>query len=119
MEPTTIVFTVHGPISRTDLPGLCERVCRLLHGSDAEVVVCEVGELVAADAVAIDALARLELAAKRLGRYVLLRGVSPELRRLLAFCGIDGLRIEPRRQAEEREEIRRVQEERQLGDPAV
>ncbi|SRR5712691_1421847 len=119
MEPTTIVFTVRGPLSRADLPGLCKRACRLLHGSDAELVVCEVGELVAADAVAIDALARLELAAKRLGRHVQLRGVSSELRQLLAFCGMDGLRIEPRRQTEQREQIRRVEEERELGHPAV
>jgi ABC-type transporter Mla MlaB component len=119
MEPNSTVFTVRGPISRTDLPGLCGRACRLLHGSDAKVVVCEVGEHVAADAVAIDALARLELAAKRLGRHVVLRNVSPELRELLAFCGIDGLRIESGRQAEQREEACRIEEERQLGDPAV
>jgi ABC-type transporter Mla MlaB component len=117
MEP---VLAVHGPLTRDDLPGLRDRACRLLEESDAEVVVCVVGPEIAADAVAVDALARLELAARRLGRHIRLVGVSPGLRELLEFVGLDArLRIEPGGQAEQREEVRRVEEERHLGDTAV
>jgi hypothetical protein len=49
-----------------------------------------------ADAATIDALARLELNAQRLGRRIELRNASRELRRLIAFCGLDEvLRVEP------------------------
>jgi ABC-type transporter Mla MlaB component len=119
------VFTVYGPLARDDLPGLCDRACSLL-AVGAGDFVCEVGRDVAADAVAVDALARLELAARRRGCHIRLRGVSSELRRLLELCGLEdvppfrtGLGIEPGREAEEREEARGVEEERQLGDAAV
>jgi anti-anti-sigma regulatory factor len=73
-----------------------------------------------ADLATIDALARLHLAARRAGLELRLRNVSAELRELLAFVGLDDvLRVEPRGQAEEREERRRVEEERQLDDPAL
>jgi ABC-type transporter Mla MlaB component len=41
-----------------------------------------------ADALTVDALARLQLAARRSGRCVTLRGASPELRELVAFMGL-------------------------------
>ena len=45
---------------------------------------------------------------------------EPELRELASFAGLTGvLRLEPRRQAEEREEPLGVEEERQLHDPAA
>ena len=43
----------------------------------------------APDAVTCDALARLQLAAKRLGCQVRLRNASPELRELVAFMGLE------------------------------
>jgi hypothetical protein len=49
----------------------------------------------------IDALARLELAARRQGRTIRLRNASTELRELIAFAGLDEvLPVEPGRQAE-------------------
>jgi len=85
--PQTIAFTVHGPIARADLPGLCERVCALLEGSGSDVALCDVSG-VAPDAVTIDALARLQLAARRHGCQVRLRHASDELLELLAFMGL-------------------------------
>jgi anti-anti-sigma regulatory factor len=41
-----------------------------------------------ADAVVVDALARLRLTAHRLGRHMRLRHVSPELRELIDFAGL-------------------------------
>ena len=80
---------------------------------------CDVRTL-PADGKAVDALCRLELAARRAGLELRLRHVSAELRRLIAFAGLeDVLRVEPERQAEEREERFGVEEERELGDPAA
>jgi ABC-type transporter Mla MlaB component len=85
--PQTIVFAVYGPITRADLPGLCDRVCALLEGSGADVAVCD-ARGVDPDAVTIDALARLQLAARRHGCRVRLRNASPELLDLLDFMGL-------------------------------
>ena len=74
----------------------------------------------APDAVTVDALARLQLAARRAGRRLQLRDASDDLRKLIAFAGLDDvLWVEPRREAEEREERLGVEEEGQLGDPPV
>jgi len=86
--PRTLVFAIRGPIARDDLPGLCDRVCALLHESAPEVAYCDVRD-VPADAVTVDALARLQLAARRTGCHVRLREASPALRDLLGFMGLD------------------------------
>jgi ABC-type transporter Mla MlaB component len=82
-----IAFRIQGPIARADLPGLCDRVCALLSASDAEVADCDVSG-VQADAVTVDALARLQLGARRHSCRVRLRGASEELRALVAFMGL-------------------------------
>ena len=83
----TIAFAVDGPIARADLPGLCKRVCALLETSGADVALCDVSG-VDPDAVTIDALARLQLAAQRHGCEVRLRHASSELLELVAFMGL-------------------------------
>jgi len=94
--PNTVTFAIRGPITRADLPGLCERVCTLLAESGAGAVVCDVGD-VECDAVTVDALARLQLAARRNGCRVQLRGACPELVRLVQFMGLgDVLAERPR-----------------------
>jgi ABC-type transporter Mla MlaB component len=85
--PHTVAFAVRGPIARADLPGLCERVCTLLNQSGADVALCDVAGVVS-DAVTIDALARLQLAARRLGCRVRLLNASDELIELVAFMGL-------------------------------
>jgi ABC-type transporter Mla MlaB component len=85
--PRAIAFTIQGPIARADLPGLCDRVGALLRESRPEVAYCEVSD-VEPDAVCVDALARLQLAARRYACRVRLRGASDELRRLVAFMGL-------------------------------
>jgi ABC-type transporter Mla MlaB component len=84
----TITFAVHGPILRTDLPGLCARICRLLEQAAAEIAYCDVAD-VPADAVTADALARLQVAAHRYSCRVRLRNASTELLELLAFMGLE------------------------------
>jgi ABC-type transporter Mla MlaB component len=88
MEPRTIRFAVTGPIRRDDLPGLCDRVCALLAASEAGVAICDVRG-VEADAVTVDALARLQLGARHHGCRVHLQGASAELLELVAFLGLE------------------------------
>lgn len=86
-EGSELTFAINGPIARADLPGLYRRVCGLLAGSDAAVAFCEV-QRINADAVTVDALARLQLAARRHGCQVRLRGASHDLRELVGFMGL-------------------------------
>jgi hypothetical protein len=85
--PHVIVFPLDGRISRTDLPVLCERMSALLERTGAPVAICDVSRA-EADAVTVDAVARLRLTTLRLGRRPQLRGASSELAGLLAFMGL-------------------------------
>ena len=85
--PSTITFAIRGPIARGDLPALYGRVCLMLTQSQATLAVCDVTG-VAADAVSVDALARLQLAARRHRCRIELRHASAELRELIAFMGL-------------------------------
>src|SRR5688572_15402183 len=92
-------FSIWGPIGREDVPGLCDRVCALLHASGGGFSRCDVAG-VEPDAVTVDALARLQLAARRLDCQVQLENASPALRELIAFMGLtdvlpDGSGLEP------------------------
>ena len=80
-------FSIWGPIARDDLPGLCDRVCSVLTESGGGDIRCDV-DGVAADAVTVDALARLQLAARRRGCRIHLRNASNDLLELVAFMGL-------------------------------
>jgi ABC-type transporter Mla MlaB component len=86
-ESRTVTFAIWGPVRRDDLPGLCARVCALLERSDADVALCDVTGI-APDAVTVDALARLQLGARRQGCTVRLQNATAELRALVAFMGL-------------------------------
>jgi ABC-type transporter Mla MlaB component len=88
LPQTTIAFAIEGPIARDDLPGLCDRVCALLQESRAGLALCDVRG-VGVDAVTVDALCRLQLAARRHGCQVRLRNASRELLELVAFMGLE------------------------------
>jgi len=89
----TVAFAIRGPIAPADLGGLCDRVCTLLHGSSAGTAFCDVAG-VEPDAVTVDALARLQLAARRLGCQVRLRNASGDLRELVALMGLTDVLVE-------------------------
>ena len=58
-------------------------------------IACDADAL-PADATAVDALARLQLGARRQGSEVHLKGLPADLRELLAFCGLaDVVRADP------------------------
>ena len=113
-------LVLSGALTPADAAALCERARLELERSGAEVLVCDVAALTRPDAGTIEALARLQLTARRLGRQVRLRHPSPELRELLDLCGLsETLRVEPRRQPEEREQPLRVEERVDGDDPPV
>lgn len=84
--PTDVAFSIRGPIARADLPGLCERVRGVL-GESTSVARCDVAG-VKPDAVCVDALARLQLAARRRGCCVRLENASPALLELVELMGL-------------------------------
>jgi ABC-type transporter Mla MlaB component len=125
-EPSTIALVITGPIAPADVSRLCERVRTLLERSDADLVVCDVRSIDRPDASTVDALARLQLTARRLGRRVRLRDAGEALQELLALMGLSdvvpifaGLPLKAERQTEDREQVRRIEEEADPGDPAV
>ena len=90
-----VAFVIRGPIARCDLPGLSDRVCEVLCAAGPDVVQCDVAG-VEPDAVTVDALARLELAARRHGRAIVLVGASLPLMLLVRLMGLDDvLREQP------------------------
>jgi ABC-type transporter Mla MlaB component len=95
-----VAFAIRGPITRADLPGLCERVCTLLARS-GRTVVCDV-DGVEPDAVVVDALAQLQLAASRRGCGVVLRNTSDPLLELVELMGLSNVLSERRTRAEDR-----------------
>ncbi len=83
----TVTFTITGPIAPGDLPGLCRRVSDALADADGGEALCDVAT-VPADVITVDALARLQLAARRHGCRIRLRNASAELLDLVTFLGL-------------------------------
>jgi ABC-type transporter Mla MlaB component len=116
------LLVITGRITPADVPALCHRVRTMLRAGD-QVVVCDVRGLVVADLAAVDALARLQLAAHTLGGRMRLLHASAELQELLALVGLTGalscggLGGGPLRQAEQREQAGGVQERVHRDDP--
>ncbi|MFI7010122.1 STAS domain-containing protein [Streptomyces sp. NPDC050145] len=142
---TPSVVVLAGPIRPGDAPLLCDQVRAALGGAppgaDARTVVCDVSAVTSTDLATLDALARMQLAARRAGGRIRLRDPSPRLTLMLGLTGLDGvLSAESRspgpgpspgpsagtsgvqvlRDAEQREPpSAEVQEAVETGDPAV
>ena len=72
------------------------------------------------DIATIERIARLQVALRRRGCELRLRGAGAALVDLIAFSGLAGvLCVEVHRQVEQREQPRRVKEEGDLRNPAV
>jgi hypothetical protein len=83
-------------------------------------VCLDCGQFEHPTAATVDQIARLELAARRCGCELELRNANPCLLELIGFVGLgEVLRVESRRQAEQREEPGGVEEEGELDDPSV
>jgi ABC-type transporter Mla MlaB component len=123
-RPAVLVLT--GPIVRADIVGICDRTRDLLGDPDADALVCDVSALEVPDDGMIEALARVRLTARRLGRGIRFRGAGSALREVLELLGLsDVLEVDPpsgvqtRGEAEQREQAVGVEEEADPGDPAV
>ncbi len=85
------VVQVTGPPGPGCLGGWCSRVRRLL--VRGRVVICDLRQLAAADLAAVDALARLCLAARRAGSDLRILAAGTELERLWEWTGLAALGI--------------------------
>ena len=85
--PRSVVVRVRETTSAARAP-LCAEVRRLLARTDVDVVTCDVTG-VAPNLSAVDALARLQLTARRLGGRIRLRGATSDITRLIDFAGVD------------------------------
>ena len=124
-EVTTLVLVVEVTNGSAGVRALTDRLQHLT-GVRPDLVVCDVGVIVDPDLATVDALARLALGARRVGCGLGLRHASPELRNLLALAGLADVLpcgpesvVQVRGQPEEREELGRVQEERDPADPVA
>lgn len=94
MAAETPVFHIPGPLRREDLPALYTRACLQFSALRGDLIAVDVTG-VTADAVSVDALARLRLAARRHGCRVVLRGTGPDLRELICLMGLDQVLVSP------------------------
>ncbi|MFE2551591.1 STAS domain-containing protein [Streptomyces sp. NPDC059355] len=111
METTRLVLPGSGPTAR-DTAALCARLARL-YDDGAAAVECDASAVTAPDLAAVEALARLRIAAR--GRPLRVTGAGPALRSLLHLAGLLQLLGE----AEEREPAVGVQERVEPGDPPL
>jgi STAS domain len=136
--PPEISLVLPREPSRADVDALCDEVRELAERARRNAVECDVGEVTDPDADTIDAMARLQLAALRLGVRFRFSDACEELRDLLALTGLDDVLpceappcdapgrpndrrsgVEPLGQAEDRKEALRVEEKRDARDPTV
>ncbi|MEU5000958.1 STAS domain-containing protein [Streptomyces sp. NPDC021622] len=119
VNPTTPPdLTLTGTLDREATHRLCEEARAMLQATDADVLVCDVADLGPPVLAAIDALARLQLTARRAGGRIRLRNPAPDLRELLHLVGLP-MEIEMGRRTEQREPPRRVQEAVEARDPPL
>jgi MFS family permease len=80
-------LAIRRPLARSDLPGLYRRACAALERCRDGVLICDVSA-VPVDGVAVEALARLALGARRHRCRVQLRGSTAELDALIELVGL-------------------------------
>lgn len=84
-----------------------------------DVLVIDVSEVADPDVSTVDAMAQLHLFARRFGCETRFQKASIELLELVALVGLtEVLRVEPRGQSEQGEEVLRIEEETDPGDLA-
>ncbi|MFL5769853.1 MAG: STAS domain-containing protein [Chloroflexota bacterium] len=110
-------ITLAGRIRREDSAALTRCVCARAAAREPGPLACDVGGLEDPDMGTVDALARMALSARRLGRRVELRRAKPDLVELLVLAGLGALAVEVVGEAEEREEPGRVEKEHDPADP--
>src|SRR5687767_273850 len=104
-------LVIGATIAPGEIPAPCERVHGGLERSGTDELVGDGSALTRPDAIAVEALARLQITAMRLGRRIVLTQPPRRLQELLVLCGLcealpvaAGSALEPGGQAEEREQ---------------
>ncbi|MFF5361278.1 STAS domain-containing protein [Streptomyces scabiei] len=113
---TPAVLVLPGPLTRDEVPRLCAEVRAGLERTGGGTVVCDVAGIGPPGLAAVDALARMQLTARRAGGRIRLRDPAPALGALLRLVG---LAFEVEGQTEEGEPAGGVQEAVESGDPAL
>ncbi|MFI1706228.1 STAS domain-containing protein [Streptomyces griseoruber] len=117
MDPETPpVLALTGPVTPDRVPGLVDAVRALLAAGGDGGVVCDVSDLGPPGLAAVELLARLQLAARRAGGRVRLRGPDPALRALLHLVGLP---VEMEGESEKGEPALGVEVEVEPGEAAV
>ncbi|MFH9131553.1 STAS domain-containing protein [Streptomyces griseoaurantiacus] len=114
MTPAVLVLPPF--VGRDDVGRLSRDVRARAAAAEGGAVVCDVGGVLTSGLVLVDVLARLQLAARRAGGRIRVRGPSPELRALL---GLLALPVEMEGQSEQGEPPLGVEEAVEPGDPAA
>ena len=114
----TVSFALGTAVTRADIPALCAGLAELLRGRAGGVVTCDVAGLAGPDVVAVEALARLRMTARRHGWRLVVSGAGPELAELVRLLGLADALPEVGGEAEQREQPVGVQEAVDRGDPA-
>ncbi|MGH2455604.1 MAG: STAS domain-containing protein [Candidatus Limnocylindria bacterium] len=119
-------MVIDGVPDGRELAALCARLQRVLRGGGADEVSCDVAGVTRPDLRLVDALARLDLTASRLGCRLRLRRASPQLCELIGLVGLGRLirgparlSVQAQRQAEGGEVAGGVQEEGDAADPVA
>jgi ABC-type transporter Mla MlaB component len=117
--PGALDLILTGPIARADIEPLCEGTRDAVEASDAHLVVLDLAAIGDPDVVTIESLARLQITVRRAGGWILFHRACRELHELVSMMGLadivrvdTGSGVEARGEAEEREEARGVEEER-------
>lgn len=93
------MITIAGRVARSDAARLGAEVDALLGMLSASAIVCDVGAVIDADAAVVDGVCRMQLAARRHGCRLEIRGASVALQELLYLTGLTN--VVPVRQAPE------------------
>jgi len=89
------VWALRPSVAREDVPGLCADFVASLADGCPTVVTWDVSAATEPDAVTIEALARLQLCALRVGRRIRIEGACRQLADLLSVTGLDGVLSAP------------------------
>jgi ABC-type transporter Mla MlaB component len=81
-------FQLQTPASPDAIEALCRRVRRALRGTDDIVLICDLQRVTEPDVTVIEALARMQLTARRLGRSIELRHACPQVQELVRLAGL-------------------------------
>ena len=86
-DSSTVIVLYEG-VRPADIRRLYEEMRRALEKDQTSIVICDVGSITQPDATIVDAIARLQLTARRMDCVLHLKDVCPRLRELLDLAGL-------------------------------